>query len=570
MDEPRGALASPTSYADPGFSRFLRSAFLAASGFDDEDIDRPIVGIAMTASDFNPCHRGAPDIVEAVKRGVLEAGGLPMVFPTMSLGETFINPTSMYLRNLMAMETEELIRCQPMDAAVLIGGCDKTVPAQAMAAVSSEIPVLLEVVGPMLTNSWRGERVGACTDCRRMWAKYRAGDLDDSEITEVQGALATTSGTCMVMGTASTMACLVETLGLMPIGGATPPSPTGDRIRHALRTGRLAAMAASGEVHSPQILTEGAVRNAATVLAALGGSTNAVVHLLAIARRAGLPLTARHLDDQLSSTPLLVDLKPSGIGYMEDFHRAGGLPALWKALESRLDLSVILADGRSLGEFLNETDPPAAWQSVIRTLEDPVKPAPTLVVLGGTLAPDGAVLKVSGMNGDLAEHQGPAVVFESPKDAEERLDSANLGITPDHVMILRNAGPVGAGMPEAGSLPIPRHLAEAGVTDMVRVSDGRMSGTSYGTVILHCAPESAVGGPLALVRDGDLISLSIANRSIDIMVDQDELDRRASQWNGPKPLPARGWERLFAQHVTQADTGADLDFLSRNSEGKTP
>jgi len=562
MPDSQGALAQPTSYSDPGFSRFLRSAFLAASGFDDEDINRPVVGIAMTASDFNPCHRGVPDIVEAVKRGVIEAGGLPLVFPTMSLGETFINPTSMLLRNLMAMETEELVRSQPMDAAVLIGGCDKTVPAQAMAAVAAGIPVFLEVVGPMLTNSWQGERVGACTDCRRMWAKYRAGDLDQSQITEVQGALATTSGTCMVMGTASTMACLVETLGLMAPAGATAPSPTGDRLRHALNTGRLAAQAAAAPATEPVRLTRGAVMNAAVVLAALGGSTNAIVHLLAIARRAGLDVTVRDLDEPLSSAPLLVDLKPSGTGYMEDFHRAGGLPVLLKVLEPMLDTSVRTADGRTLEEALAEVSPPADWQSVIRPLDNPIKPAPTLAVLSGSLAPDGAVLKVSSATESLFEHEGIAVVFDSPEDAAARLDASDTSISASDVLILRNAGPVGAGMPEAGSLPIPRALAEQGITDMVRVSDARMSGTSYGTVVLHCSPEGAIGGPIALVRDGDRIALSVSKRSIDVLVDEDELNRRRSEWQSPERWQARGWQTLYADQVMQADKGADLRFLS--------
>jgi dihydroxy-acid dehydratase len=562
MPDSQGALAQPTSYSDPGFSRFLRSAFLAASGFDGEDINRPVVGIAMTASDFNPCHRGVPEIVEAVKRGVLEAGGLPLVFPTMSLGETFINPTSMLLRNLMAMETEELVRSQPMDAAVLIGGCDKTVPAQAMAAVAAGIPVFLEVVGPMLTNSWQGERVGACTDCRRMWAKYRAGELDESQITEVQGALATTSGTCMVMGTASTMACLVETLGLMAPGGATAPSPTGDRLRHALNTGRLAARAAAAPTTELVRLTRGAVMNAAVVLAALGGSTNAIVHLLAIARRAGLDVTVRDLDEPLAAAPLLVDLKPSGTGYMEDFHRAGGLPVLLKVLEPMLDTSVRTADGRTLKEALAEVSPPADWQSVIRPLDDPIKSAPTLAVLSGSLAPDGAVLKVSSATESLFEHEGVAVVFDSPEDAAERLDASDTSIDASDVLILRNAGPVGAGMPEAGSLPIPRALAEQGITDMVRVSDARMSGTSYGTVVLHCSPEGAVGGPIALVRDGDRIALSVSKRSIDVLVDEDELARRRSEWQPPERWQARGWQRLYADQVMQADKGADLRFLS--------
>ncbi|CUR58798.1 Dihydroxyacid dehydratase/phosphogluconate dehydratase [metagenome] len=558
-DQPRGVARGLTSYGDAGFSRFLRGVFLSGAGFDREDLDRPIVGIADLTSDFNPCHRGMPAIIEHVKRGVLEAGGLAMVFPTMSLGELLLNPTSMIFRNLLAMETEELIRAQPMDAVVLVGGCDKTVPAQLMAAASSDVPVVIEVTGPMLTNTWRGERVGACTDCRRLWARHRAGELDETEIAEAEGALATTSGTCMVMGTASTMATMAETLGMMLPGGATPPSPTGDRLRHAVRSGRRAVELARDPILPAEVLTAGAFHNAVRVLSAIGGSTNAVVHLLAIARRAGVDLTLADFDALARETPLLLDLKPSGQGYMEDFHRAGGVPALLTELSDLLDVDHVGITGRPLAELLDGVST-TVGQATIRRRDDALQPSGALAVLFGSLAPDGAVLKVSAATASLLSHVGPAVVFESSEDAAARLDDPETPITADSVLVLRGSGPVGAGMPEAGSLPIPRRLAEAGVTDMVRVSDARMSGTSYGTVVLHCSPESAVGGPLALVRDGDLIRLDVPGRTIDLLVDEEELVRRRDRLELPA-LPARGWRRLYAGSVGQAHLGADLDFL---------
>ena len=548
-----------TSYGDQGFSRFLRGVFLGAAGFDRGDLDRPMVGIADLRSDYNPCHRGLPDVIEHVKRGVLEAGGLPMVFPTISLGETLLSPTAMVYRNLLAMETEEMIAAQPMDAVVLVGGCDKTVPAQLMAAASSATPALIEVTGPMITSSWEGQRLGACTDCRRMWASYRSGALDEAQIAAVEGSLATTAGTCMVMGTASTMACMAEALGMMLPGGATPPGPTGNRLRHATATGRRAVeLAASGRV-ARDVLAPAAFANALTVLAAIGGSTNAVVHLLAIARRAGVDLTLADFDRISAATPLLLDLKPSGSGYMEDFDRAGGMPVLLKVLEPLLDTSVMGVSGRTLAEELASVVFPT-WQSTIRPLDEPLGDSGALVVLRGSLAPDGAVLKASAATPALLVHTGPAAIFEDAEDAAARIDDPALALTPDHVLVLRGAGPVGAGMPEAGSLPIPRYLASAGVTDMVRVSDARMSGTSYGTVVLHCAPESAVGGPLALIRDGDLITLDVPGRRLDVHLSPEELIQRRQAWQ-PAPLPARGWRRLYASTVQQANVGADLDFM---------
>jgi dihydroxy-acid dehydratase len=560
MTMPFGVGRNLTSYGDPGFSRYLRGAFLAGAGYDSDDLARPLVGIANLSSDYNPCHRLMPGLVDNVRRGVMEAGGVPFVFPTTSLGESFLSPTSMLLRNLLAIDTEELIRAQPMDAVVLLGGCDKTVPAQLMAAAVSDVPVIIDVVGSMITGSWRGERLGACTDCRRFWARYRAGEVTAEEIGEVEAQLVNTAGTCMVMGTASTMACLTETLGMMLPGGASPPAPTGARLRHATATGRRAVELAKNPVLPREILTASAFGNALRVLAALGGSTNAIVHVLAVARRAGVDLPLEEFDRIASTVPLLVDLKPSGTAYMQDFHNAGGVPVLLKALADVLDLSHVGVSGRTLGDLLESVEPPAKWQDVIRPLDDPLGPVGALAVLHGSLAPDGAVLKVSAASPELLQHEGRALVFDSPEDAAARLDDPELDVTADHVLVLRNAGPIAAGMPEAGSLPIPRRLAAAGVRDMVRVSDARMSGTSYGTVVLHCAPESAAGGPLALVRDGDLIRLDVLQRRIDLLVDEPELDRRRAELR-PHAVPERGWRRLHAENVLQANEGADLRFL---------
>nr|BFE59641.1 IlvD/Edd family dehydratase [Dactylosporangium thailandense] len=552
---------SRTAYGDDGFSRYLRRAFLASAGYDDVDLDRPVIGIAVTTSSYNTCHREMPALLEAVRRGVFEAGGLPMEFPTISLGEILTSPTSMLFRNLMAMDTEEMIHALPMDAAILLGGCDKTVPAQLMAAASADKPVLLEVVGPMMTGSWRGERLGACTDCRRLWGEHRAGALDADQITEARSELVATAGTCAVMGTASTMACMTETLGMMLPGGATPGAVTGARLRHGTATGRRAVeLARQGAPLPRQILTRQAFENAVKVLAALGGSTNALVHMVAVARRAGVDLSLDEFDTIGAKVPLLVDCKPSGANYMEDFHRSGGLPALLKELEPHLETSTVGVSGRPLAELLAQTRPREDWQQVIRPLSDPLGPTGALAVLAGSLAPNGAVIKTSAASPELLRHTGPAFVVEAGQDIAAILDDPDLDITPDHVLVLRGAGPVAAGMPEAGALPIPRKLARQGVRDMVRVSDARMSGTSYGTVVLHCDPEAAVGGPLAVVRNGDLIRLDVPARRLDLLVDETEIVQRMRDFT-PAALPARGWRRLYAETVLPASQGADLSFL---------
>lgn len=570
----RGMDRGLTSYGDPDFSRYLRGAFLSSAGFDADDLDRPIVGIADTSSEYTTCHRQMPELVDAVRRGVLEAGGLPVRFPTMSLPEILISPTSMLFRNLLAMETEELIVAQPMDAVVLVGGCDKTVPAQLMAAVSADLPAVQLVTGPMLTGSWRGERLGACTDCRRMWASHRAGELDATEIAEVQENLCPTAGTCMVMGTASTMACISEALGMMVSGGATPPSATGRRLTVGAATGRLAVELARGDRRPSWVLDPRSFQNAATVLIALGGSTNAVIHLIAIARRAGIELTLDEIDRISRRTPLLVDCKPAGSGYLEDLDRAGGLPAVLIELDRAglIERDARTVSGETIGAVIDHSkgarcsDPS---RRTVRSVADPLGPPGSIRVLRGSLAPDGAVIKAAAATPSLLSHCGPALVFDSIEEAEARLDQPGLDVTPDHVLVLRNAGPRGAGMPEAASMPIPRTLAEAGVRDMVRVSDARMSGTAYGTVVLHVSPEAATGGPLALVRDGDQIRLDAGAGTLDLLVDAGELDVRRQEWKPPQ-TPARGWRRLYAEQVLPAHLGADLEFLvGEASEGGT-
>ncbi len=558
---------SLTAYGDKEFSKYLRRAFLASAGYDSTDLNRPLIGIVDTSSDYNICHRQMPEMVAAVKRGILEAGGLPLAFPTISLNEILTSPTTMLYRNLAAMETEEMIKAQPMDGVVLLGGCDKTLPAQVMASVSANIPALHVVTGPMLTGHWKGQRLGACTDCRRLWAQYRAGELTHSQIKEIEGALCATGGTCMVMGTASTMACLVETMGLMLPGGACPPHSSGQRLKHCAASGRKIVDLALNRVRPMDILSPASFHNAAAVLMALSGSTNAVIHLIAIARRAGIELSLGTINEIGKKVPVIVDCKPAGKGYMEDFFHAGGVPALLKELAPLLDLGAQTLCGKSLEQITSEAESPGSWQDTIHSLSNPLKGTCAITVLSGSLAPDGAVLKTAAASPHLMRHRGPAIVFESVEDAVLRIDDPGLNITPDHVMILRNSGPVGAGMPEAGSLPIPRYLARQGVKDMVRVSDARMSGTAYGTIILHCSPEAAVGGPLALVEDGDMVELDVEKGCINLMVEPKLLEQRKLSFKRP-PMPKRGWAKLYAGHVNQAHLGCDLDFLTPQGEDK--
>jgi dihydroxy-acid dehydratase len=550
-----------TSYGDTDFSLFLRKAFIKGAGFTDDALARPVIGIANTGSSFNPCHGNAPQLVEAVKRGVMLAGGLPMDFPTISIHESFAHPTSMFLRNLMSMDTEEMIRAQPMDAVVLIGGCDKTVPAQLMGAASAGVPAVQLVTGSMLTGSHDGERVGACTDCRRYWGKYRAEEIGDAEIARVNDQLVASVGTCSVMGTASTMACVAEALGIALPGSASPPAVTADRIRVAERSGTVAVALAKSRLTPDRVITEKSVENALRVLLAIGGSTNGIVHLTAIAGRLGIPVDLARLDALGRETPVLVDLKPSGQWYMEDFHHAGGVPALLRVLEPLLHLDALTVTGRTMGEEIAASGP-GFPQEVIRPLSNPVYAQGGIAVLRGNLAPGGAIIKQSAANPKLMQHEGRAVVFENAGDLAARIDRDDLDVTADDVLVLKNIGPKGApGMPEAGYLPIPKKLARAGVKDMVRISDGRMSGTAAGTIVLHVTPEAALGGPLAHVRTGDRIRLDVAGRSIALLLDDAELERRRAAHPVTPPTAERGYLKLFLDTVTQADQGVDFDFL---------
>lgn len=558
----RGLRRNLATYGDPGFSLFLRKAFIKAAGFSDDALDRPIIGITNTFSDFNPCHGNVPRLIEAVKRGVMLAGGLPMEFPTISIHESFANPTSMFLRNLMAIDTEEMIRAQPCDSVVLIGGCDKTVPAQLMGAVSADVPAIQLITGPMLVGHHKGEILGACTDCRRLWGQHRAGQIDEAEIEVLSGRLAPTQGTCMVMGTASTMGCLVEALGIALPGSGTIPATHADRIRAAEASGREAVRLAQGGPKPSELLTKTAFRNALTVLQAIGGSTNGLVHLAAIARRAGLTIDLEEFDAIGRKVPVLIDLKPSGDHYMEHFHWAGGVPKLMKELGDHLDRSAPTIDGRTIGEIADAAED-IPNQTIIRTAASPVKPTGGMAVLRGNLAPGGAVIKHSAASPALLTHTGRAVVFTSVEDMVRRMDDPDLDVKADDVLVLTNAGPRGApGMPEAGYIPIPKKLAQAGVKDMVRISDARMSGTAFGTIVLHITPESAVGGPLGLVRDGDMIRLDVESREIALLVDDAELERRKSEWQPPAHLAqeSRGYRHLYLTTVLQADEGCDFDF----------
>ena len=551
-----------TSYGDEAFSLFLRKAFIKAAGYSDDALDRPIVGIANTASDYNPCHGNAPALIEAVKRGVMLSGALPMVFPTISIHESFAYPTSMVLRNLMAMDTEEMVRAQPMDAVVIVGGCDKTLPAQIMGVISANLPAVIVPVGPMVVGRHKGETLGACTDCRRLWSDHRAGTLGANEIELVNGRLAPSVGTCMVMGTASTMAIVAETLGLTVPFAASIPAPHAERLRSAEASGHLAAaMSATGASLPTGIVSPAALRNAMVVMQAIGGSTNGIIHLAAIAGRAGHSIDLREFDRLGREVPVLVDLKPSGQHYMEHFHEAGGVPRLLAELTRFLDLDAPVVGGGRLGDRVMKRED-MHDQDVIRSLDRPVKAQGAMAVLYGNLCPRGAVIKHSAASPDLMRHSGRAVVFNSVPDLVKRIDDPDLDVTADDVLVLRNAGPVGApGMPEAGYIPIPRKLAMQGVKDMVRMSDARMSGTAYGTVVLHISPESACGGPLALVRDGDIIRLDVAARHVDLLVDEAELDRRRAVLAPVAERPARGYARLYHDHVMQADDGCDFDFL---------
>jgi dihydroxy-acid dehydratase len=555
----RGLARNTANYGDRDFALYLRRSFAKSMGYSQAMLDRPVVGIVDTGSDFNNCHRTVPELIEAVKRGVLAAGGLPLAFPTVSLCEPSLYPTSMHYRNLAALDTEAMLTAQPIDAAVLIGGCDKTVPAQLMAAASADIPAVQLVTGPMLATPFQGERLSACTDCRRYWAAYRAGRVTAERIGEIEGRLATTAGTCGVMGTASTMACIAETLGMVPLGSGSIPAVHSDRLRAAEEAGALAVRLIAAPIRPSEIITADSVENALRVLLALGGSTNALIHLTSIAGRRGVRVDLHRLNELSDTTPVLVDLRPTGEGYMEDFHAAGGMPALLWEMRDLLHLATRDVTGATLEQRLHE--PEFVDRRYIRARAEPVSQVGGLVALFGSLAPRGAILKRSAATPALFETEARAVVFDGLEDLANRIDDPSLDVTGRDILVLKNAGPLTpAGMPEAGYLPIPQKLARAGVKDMVRMSDCRMSGTAFGTIVLHITPEAAAGGPLGLVESGDCIRLSVQERRLDLLVPEEVLAQRRAGWRAP-PRPARGWDRIVAEQVLQADEGCDLAML---------
>ncbi len=559
-------LRSAATYGKRDRDGFIHRSWMKAQGFPDHVFDgKPIIGICQTFSEFNPCHSHLRDIAEGVKRGVWEAGGVPLEFPAMSLGETQIRPTAMLFRNLMSMDVEESIRGYAMDGVVLMGGCDKNSPAMLMGAASVGLPAMLVSSGPMLNGKFRGKDIGSGTDVWRFSEEVRAGTMSNADFMAAEAGMSRSPGTCMTMGTASTLACIFEAMGLSLSYNGTIPGVDARRKAMAHRTGnRIVELVLAGATMA-DVLTRDAFENGVKICAAIGGSTNAVLHLLALAGRAGVTFDLADWQHLGASVPLLVDLMPSGRYLMEDFHYAGGVPAVIAELGERLHLDHVGVSGMSLRAVAgaSRNDNP----EVIRPVDAPLMAGGGLVILKGNLAPRGAVIKPGAASPELLQHRGRAVVFGSIEDFHARVDDPDLDIDASCVMVLQGCGPRGyPGMPEVGNMPLPRKLLEAGVRDMVRVSDARMSGTAFGTVVLHCAPEAHIGGPLALVRDGDMIALDTANATLTLEIDEAEMAARAAAWVPTPPAYDRGWYKLYVDHVLQADQGADLDFL-RGSSG---
>jgi len=565
--EPTGAPSIPSRshafFRESLVAGFTHRAFTKAMGFDDEDLQRPVIGICNTYSELNNCNNNLREVAEAVKRGIWQAGGFPLEFPTISLGEVFLSPTSMLYRNLAAIDTEEMIRGQSIDGVVLLTNCDKTTPAALMGAVSADIPAIMLSGGPMLNGNYRGQILGACTDCRRFSDELRAGAMSEEDYRGAENGVVRSKGHCMVMGTASTMNSLMEALGIAFPGNGAIPAADSRRLQLAEKVGRRIVALAQEGVRPSQIITRQALENAITLLCAVGGSTNAVVHLPAIAGRLGIELPLDLFGEISKRTPLIANMRPSGKYQMEDLYYAGGIPAVLKELLPLLHGDVLTVTGRTLAE--NVASAAVYNRDIIRPLSEPLRSEGGLTVLRGNLAPDGAVIKHAAATQALLQHRGRAVVFKSIQDLKERVNDPNLDVRPEDVLVLQNAGPVGGpGMPEVGNLPIPEKLLKQGVRDMVRISDARMSGTAYGTIVLHVAPESAVGGPLALVQDGDEIELDWANRRLTLHVSDEELARRRANWQAPRSSFARGYGRLYVEHVLQAPQGVDFDFLLGN------
>ncbi len=558
-------LRSAAWFDGDDFDSFFQRSMLKTEGFSQDAISgRPIVGIANTWSELTNCNAHLRTLAEHVKRGVLMAGGLPLEFPVISLSEPLMKPTTMLYRNLLSMDVEECIAAHPLDSVVLLAGCDKTQPGCLMGAASANVPALMLTGGPMLNGHWRGRDLGSCSDCWHFYEQLRAGELSRQDWSQLEGSIARSHGHCMTMGTASTMACVTEALGMTLPGAAAIPADDSRRRAMAEQVGHRAVQLARNGPRPSEILTPEAFDNAVRVTHALGGSTNAIIHLIALARRAGVDLDLDRFDELSESTPWLVNVKPSGDRLMEAFYFAGGVPALMSELRDHLDLDALTVTGKTVGE--NIATAATTDREVIATASDPLSSTGGLVVLRGSLAPGGSVLKRTACDARLLAHEGTAVVFENIHDLAARVDDPDLEIDPDSVMVLRNGGPIGApGMPEWGALPIPRKLLRAGVRDLVRISDARMSGTSYGAIVLHVVPESAVGGPLALVQDGDRVLLDANARRLDLLVEERELQRRGEGFKRASPVETRGYRKLYEEHVLQADEGCDFDFLRGRS-----
>lgn len=555
-------LRSDRWFAPDDLRSFGHRSRMMQLGYAEEDfVGKPVIGILNTWSELNTCHAHFPERVKDVKRGVLQAGGFAVEMPSLSVDESFTKPTSMLYRNMLAMETEEMIRSHPLDGVVLMGGCDKTTPGLVMGAISAGVPMIYLPAGPMLRGNYAGKALGSGSDAWKYWDERRAGNVSDEEWRGLQGGIARSAGVCMTMGTASTMTAIADALGLTLPGASSIPAVDAEHQRMSAACGRRIVEMVGEDLTPDGILTAAAFRNAAIVAMATGCSTNAVVHLIAMARRAGVPLTLDDLDELGRVTPLIANVRPSGKDYlMEDFYYAGGLRALMKQLESRLDCSALTVTGRSMGENLEGAR--VYNDDVIRSLDNPVYAEGSLAVLRGNLCPDGAVIKPAACDPKFHIHEGPALVFDSYPEMKAAIDDENLDVTPDHVLVLRNAGPLGGpGFPEWGMLPIPKALIKQGHRDMLRISDARMSGTSYGACVLHVAPESFIGGPLALLKSGDIVRLDLPQRRLDMLVSDAEIASRRAAWQAPPPRYERGYGYIFSKHVSQADQGCDFDFL---------
>lgn len=545
-----------------------RSRMMQLGYSEDDYIGKPIIGMLNTWSELNSCHSHFPERVEDVRRGVLQAGGFAVEMPALSVDESFTKPTSMLYRNMLAMETEEIIRSHPLDGVVLMGGCDKTTPGLIMGAITAGVPMIFMPAGPMLSGNYAGQTLGSGSDAWKYWDERRAGNVSDQEWLGIQGGIARSAGTCMTMGTASTMTAIADSMGLTLTGASSIPAPDSAHKRMSANCGRRIVDMVWEDLVPSKIITDASVKNAAIVAMATGCSTNAVVHLIAMARRAGVDLTLDDLDALGRTTPLLANVRPSGKDYlMDDFYFSGGLRALMKQIETQLDTSCITVSGKTMAENLEGAV--VYNDDVIRPLSNPVYEEGSLAILRGNLCPDGACIKPAACDPKYYKHKGPALVFDSYPEMKEAINDEDLDVTPDTVLVLRNAGPQGGpGFPEWGMLPIPKALINQGHRDMLRISDARMSGTSYGACVLHVAPESYIGGPLALLKTGDIISLDLENRSLNMLVDEEEIARRKAAWVPPQPHFQRGYGYMFSKHVTQADKGCDFDYLERDF-GKT-